>query len=132
MNTAAPLPAMDRLVLLESAQALVEKRVLATDPYLSGHYPSVCLYPGVFILETVCQAVSRLPDLPGARLREVTALRFTAPLRPGDGLRARLEWRPCGGTGTAEVAVTARCTRDDGTPVATVAARFGTGAVPGA
>lgn len=118
--TALPLVAVDGFDLVGPSEVVATKRVVADDPYLPGHYPGDPIYPGVFVLESACQAVAELVRRTRgghAVLAEVTEARFTRPLRPGDTLRvhARLD---ASGTATVE------CTRRDGEPVGRLALRF--------
>nr|WP_269440703.1 hypothetical protein [Micromonospora tarapacensis] len=59
------------------------------DPNLCGHFPGFPVFPGVFIVEALVQAVDialRNPGRPRLRLRSVDAVRFLAPLLPPDRL----------------------------------------------
>ena len=61
-QNAAPLRALDsvaaELELRGGLRVRATKRVTVTDPYLGGHFPELTVYPGVFTLESVGQAVS--------------------------------------------------------------------------
>ena len=69
----------------------------------------------MFVLETACQAVDELAgrtmDSP-AELAEISWLRLTGPVRPGDVLRAHAECEPAG---VDTLRATVRCTVGDGT-----------------
>lgn len=89
---AAPLDAIDDVVVVSPTEVTATKTIRVDDPYLEGHYPHFTIYPGVFILESVNQAVDGyLADQVGAgslaELVTVKSVRFTSPLLPGDTLR---------------------------------------------
>jgi 3-hydroxyacyl-[acyl-carrier-protein] dehydratase len=104
------------------------KRVSAADPYLCGHFPEVTIYPGVFTLESVQQAVAAAIGAP-ARITVLRSARFLVPLLERDVLTAEGTIAAAGPDGGFEV--DARCVRGDGVLAATVRARFG-GEVPDA
>ena len=92
---ALPLRAVDDVEVLDGAEGdgdpvrtvLARKRVTDADPYLDDHFPGRPVYPGVFVLETVQQAVS--VALAGsaaapARTCAIRSLRFLSAARPGD------------------------------------------------
>ncbi|MEU7619876.1 3-hydroxyacyl-ACP dehydratase [Micromonospora rifamycinica] len=95
---AAPLPAVDQLRATAHddgggwtvvARVAVDPR----DPNLAGHFPGQPIYPGVFVVETLCQAMTQA--VPGApRLRTVTSVRFLAALLGGDEMELTLDVRP--------------------------------------
>ncbi|WFE97480.1 3-hydroxyacyl-ACP dehydratase [Micromonospora sp. WMMD987] len=94
---AAPLPAVDRLQATAGddggwtvvARVAVDPR----DPNLAGHFPGQPIYPGVFVVETLCQAMTQaVPGPP--RLRTVTSIRFLAALLGGDEMELTLDVRP--------------------------------------
>jgi 3-hydroxyacyl-[acyl-carrier-protein] dehydratase len=90
---AAPLDAVDRIETSADGHVEAVKEIVASDPYLSGHYPGFPVYPGVFTIETVYQAARRVAEQrhgPAVRaeLAGVTSVRFSAPLLPGDVLHA--------------------------------------------
>jgi 3-hydroxyacyl-[acyl-carrier-protein] dehydratase len=110
---AAPLRAVDEVRVGQAADSLVvhaSKRIEAGDPYLEGHFPSLVIYPGVFIVETLRQAIALALDGPAeiARLRSV---RFLAPLFADDTLTLEAVVRQGAG---AALDVDARCHRGDG------------------
>jgi 3-hydroxyacyl-[acyl-carrier-protein] dehydratase len=122
---AAPLRAVQRWRLVranESSTLIAVMPVDPNDPNLRGHFPDFPIYPGVFIVETLCQAMSAAFGQTGSRPRlcEVRSLRLTAPLHGGDEL-----------TLTATVTphedgwhVQAKGVRRDGLTAATVVATF--------
>lgn len=133
-DVAAPLSAVDRTWTDPTGALVAEKLVVADDPYLEGHYPDGVIFPGVFSLETALQATAQhLRALrPGAdyELTTIDSVRFTAPFRPGDVLRATIEVGLDDRSGTA--LVRCRCAGRDGADRATMRLRFtlrGTGPV---
>jgi 3-hydroxyacyl-[acyl-carrier-protein] dehydratase len=113
----APLHAVDDVRVATAPDCLVvhaSKRIDAGAPYMEGHFPSLVIYPGVFIVETLLQAVALALGGPAdiARLRSV---RFLAPLFADDTLTLEATVRT-GPGGILEV--DARCQRGDGRPAA--------------
>ncbi|WP_326770679.1 MaoC/PaaZ C-terminal domain-containing protein (plasmid) [Streptomyces sp. NBC_01591] len=92
----APLDAVDDVIQVSESGITATKMVHAGEPYLEGHYPDFTIYPGVFIMESVNQAVDayvarafgadRIADLV-----TVTSARFTSPVLPGDTLQVSCE-----------------------------------------
>jgi len=125
---AAPLSAVDELDARSADGRLllsVRKHVVADDPYLPAHFPGRPVYPGVFILETVRQAVSAaLGEVGGAvaDLASVAALRFVGALRPGESLWVEAAVGAAGPDGG--IPVEARCRRADGSDVARLKLEF--------
>ncbi len=119
---AAPLRAVDQVDVRRADGRLslsIRKDIVLEDPYLAGHFPGRPIYPGVFILETVRQAVSAvLGEVDGAvaDVSAVSALRFVGAMHPGESLRVEATVGPAGPDGA--VAVDARCRRADGSDVA--------------
>jgi 3-hydroxyacyl-[acyl-carrier-protein] dehydratase len=110
---AAPLRAVQDVRVAVADDRFVvraSKRIDAGDPYMEGHFPSLVVYPGVFIVETLRQAVALAVGGPAeiARLRSV---RFLAPLFADDTLTLEATVRPGPG---ATLEVDARCHRGDG------------------
>lgn len=98
-------------------QVRAGKTVSATDPYLSGHFPDLPLYPAVFLLETVRQAVGMALSGPWGQwleLESVRDLRVLEPMHDRDELIFSIRVLPDGATLRARVAVA----RPDGTRVA--------------
>jgi 3-hydroxyacyl-[acyl-carrier-protein] dehydratase len=132
---AAPLQAIDSARRGSATEIHAEKAVAASDPYLAGHYPDFTIYPGVFTLESVIQAVraqrygtEQHPRQ--AELGRVRSMRLTAPLRPGDVLSidCRLSELP----GGEALRVDGHCRQQDGITVARFALEFDLQGVPGA
>lgn len=120
---AAPLDAVDQ-VEPTTGGIVVTKRIVATDPYLEGHYPGFPIYPGVFTVETVYQAARQAVEQqrgPGTRveLAAVRSVRFRAPLLPGDTLTAGCQLRD-DPADSARIRVVADCRRADGAATAKV------------
>jgi 3-hydroxyacyl-[acyl-carrier-protein] dehydratase len=128
---AVPLRAVDRIELTPGPLGIglvAHKCIVATDPYLEGHFPARPVFPGVFVVEAVRQAVltalasrdgpydGASPDLCGLR-----SARFLAALRPGDELAVEATVPPL----VDEVEVVACCRRSDGVEVARITAAFG-------
>jgi 3-hydroxyacyl-[acyl-carrier-protein] dehydratase len=125
---AAPLSALDHLQVSpqDDGGLLVtaSKDIVAADPYLAAHFPGRMVYPGVFILETVRQAViAAIGEGPDglADLSAVRSLRFTGAMHPGEQLQVEVA---VAGAGTAGMQADARCRRADGTEVARMALEF--------
>lgn len=119
---AAPLSAVDRLWVATRRNELVvtaRKLVVADDPYLPGHFPGQPIYPGVFIVETVRQAVAAAVGERAGVVPELSAIgsvRFLVPLTPGDELCVEVVVRP--GEPGGAVGAQARCRLGDGTEAA--------------
>ncbi|MFE6776499.1 3-hydroxyacyl-ACP dehydratase FabZ family protein [Streptomyces sp. NPDC057702] len=93
---AAPVDPVDEVALVSATEVVVRKTVRADDPYLEGHYPEFTVYPGAFVIESVFDAVLLLVRAQrGAETfvepAEITSVRFTTALRPGDTLQVRCE-----------------------------------------
>jgi 3-hydroxyacyl-[acyl-carrier-protein] dehydratase len=116
---AAPLRAL-REVWVEgdrSGPARVRATIVVdgSDPYLAAHFPGFTVFPGVFAVEAVKQAVAAAAGAAGSRLPDLSAVRsarFLAPLLAGDTLT--VEARLSGGEGAEPLAVAATCRRQDG------------------
>jgi len=125
---AAPLCALDEMQMTEDGGGLVinaSKRIDASDPYIAAHFPGRTIYPGVFILETVRQAVAAaLGERSGAYpdLTAVRSLRFVGAVHPGERLVVAATVGSPGPDGTLDV--DAGCRRADGSAVARVVLEF--------
>jgi 3-hydroxyacyl-[acyl-carrier-protein] dehydratase len=125
---AAPLPAVDALDAVTGADGRIDvtavKLIALEDPYQRAHFPGRPVYPGVFLLETVCQAgLAAIGPGPAPVVTTVTSLRFFRPMVPGDRLRAAVVIGPPGEDG--ERKVTASCRSGDGTETARMSLTFG-------
>lgn len=126
---AAPLRAVDTW----RSEAVGDKLSITTrigvrgdDPNLLGHFPDLAVFPGVFVIEALCQVMAlAVPAGPEPlTLRTVRSVRFLAPLLDGDELTLTITAapRPDGGwTASAEGH------RLDGTKTVKVKADFAPG-----
>ncbi|MFF4691798.1 hypothetical protein [Streptomyces sp. NPDC001307] len=130
---ARPIDGADRITArAEKDELLIEadKVVRSTDPYLVGHFPEITLYPAVFLLDGIRQAVgSELhhspaltahlgPGGPGETWLELGTLGSARVLRPmleGDELRLLIRVS-AGRPGALRAALD--CRRSDGAQVA--------------
>ncbi|MFB7507282.1 3-hydroxyacyl-ACP dehydratase FabZ family protein [Streptomyces broussonetiae] len=115
---AVPLPAVDSCTVLSATEVTAHKLIRADDPYMEGHYPDFTIYPGVFVIESVYQAVLHLVwENHGTHVfaepARITSVRFLAALRPGDRLDIHCVAKAVGADGTQELEVTADCRRGD-------------------
>jgi 3-hydroxyacyl-[acyl-carrier-protein] dehydratase len=124
-STAVPLAAVDDITVLSPYEVVAAKTVRADDPYLVGHYPGRPIYPGVFVLETVRQALDGLLSRGGqdrtATLTGVPSMRMFTPLEPGDELGVHVT---CERAAPGEVTATARCSRNGAERVAVLTVTF--------
>lgn len=130
---ARPLDGTDRSTARAEADGLLieaVKVVRSTDPYLAGHFPGVTLYPAIFLLDGIRQAVGtelhRSPSLAGhlgpggpgedwLELGTLDSARVLRPMLEGDELRLRIRVSP-GRPGVLRAALD--CRRADGEQVA--------------
>ena len=125
---AAPLRAIDSVEVTARLRGLAVaagKTVTRRDPYLAGHFPELTVYPGVFIIESLRQAVAAAAGTCADRLPEVHILhsaRFLAPLLDGDTFTLHAELGPVQADDAFEVR--AQCVRHDGVVAARFHARF--------
>jgi 3-hydroxyacyl-[acyl-carrier-protein] dehydratase len=116
---AAPIRAIDGVEVSEADGGLALhawKQVDPAEPYLPGHFPGFTVFPGVFVVESVRQAVAAalgerdgvFPDLVAVR-----SVRFLAPLLAGDTLTVDAFVPPRDGDTPFAVEATGR--RGDGT-----------------
>lgn len=114
---AAPLAAVDSVDSAAGTRIEAVKRIVSDDPYLVGHYPDFTIYPGVFTIESVHQAVRQWAAErhgPGTavELTTITSVSFAAPLLPGDTMSIGCDVTDLDAPST--VRVKARCHRADG------------------
>ena len=121
---AAPLRAVDFWRVEHSDPGLtmsVRVQVRGEDPNLRGHFPGLAVFPGVFVVEALCQAmVLALPES-APRLRTVRSVRFLAPLLDGDELNLEITATPRAGGGWYAFG---EGWRSDGTAAARIRADF--------
>lgn len=120
---AAPLRAVDTWNSAREGERLsltVKVGVRGNDPNLRGHFPGLAIFPGVFVIESLCQAIAlALPGTPA--LRSVRSVRFLAPLLHGDRLTLDVTATPdSDGWDVNAIGV-----RRDGTRAARIRASFG-------
>lgn len=125
---AAPLRAVDHVVVDRRDGAMTihaSKLVDADDPYMRGHFPDFTIYPGVFIIESVRQAVATalgprdglMPDIV-----TINSVRFLAPALEGQLLTLEAVVDAPVADGTFRVA--AQCKRGDGVTAARLDLEF--------
>ncbi|AGM09193.1 3R-hydroxymyristoyl ACP dehydrase [Amycolatopsis keratiniphila] len=81
---AAPLRAVDLLDVRacgDDLELVAQITVDGKEPNLRGHFPGQAVYPGIFVIETLEQAMREAAN---ARLRTVRSVRFLAPVLDGD------------------------------------------------
>jgi 3-hydroxymyristoyl/3-hydroxydecanoyl-(acyl carrier protein) dehydratase len=120
---AAPLDAIGELRVRDDGTTLwitASVPVRAGADYLAGHFPGLPVFPGVFTVEAVGQAVDRALACGGdgpALLREVRSVRFTGAVMPDDEIVIEATVCP---DGEDRWRVRAVCRRGDGVEVARV------------
>ena len=129
---AAPLAAVDEYCVERTAAGMnVRSRTLiGRDPQtLRGHFPDVGIYPGVFVLDTLAQAMTAaVGSDPALRVSEVHSLRFLNALMADDELLLDAQAHP---EANRTWAVSAQATSQRGTRCATIDAVLHAGpAVP--
>jgi 3-hydroxyacyl-[acyl-carrier-protein] dehydratase len=123
-SRAAPLVALTQWRTGDTGAGL---RVIARMPVdeddanLAGHFPGMPIYPGVFVIETLCQVMAAALG-ERTRLAAVTSARFTAALLGGDELELTADVIPGGDVLT----VKAVGRRRDGTVTTVLRAVFRT------
>jgi 3-hydroxymyristoyl/3-hydroxydecanoyl-(acyl carrier protein) dehydratase len=98
-----------------------EKVVRADDPYMSGHFPGLTLYPAVFLLEGIRQAVGSVVDKP-LELGTIRSLRILKPMLNGDRLVLRIAVSSSETPGILRTDL--RCLRAGGPAVAQISAEL--------
>jgi 3-hydroxyacyl-[acyl-carrier-protein] dehydratase len=116
-----PLVAVDA-VEAAGAGFIGRKRITADDPYLAGHFPTLTVYPGVFLIESLQQMLELHLDnaLGGVDLVGIRSARFLRPALAGDELLFDTTV-----TGTrARLATSTTCADADGQQYARIAASW--------
>lgn len=120
-----PISAVDHWLVARDGdrmEILSRVRVNGDDPHLLGHFPGRPVFPGVFVIEALCQTMALATEGEGAAqvLRTLRSVRFLAPLLDGDEqtLEITAHRRDLGWS------VTAEGTRTDGTVTARIRADF--------
>jgi 3-hydroxyacyl-[acyl-carrier-protein] dehydratase len=125
-GVAAPLCAVDEWHASWEAEMLtVTARVGVRGEELGGHFPGLPIFPGVFVIEALSQAMAVVGGQVSAarpRLRSLRSARFLAPLFGGDELTLVITARRQDGGWD----VTATGSRADGTTAARIRADFDT------
>lgn len=88
---AMPLLAIDQVLELHDGRIHTVKAITGNEAYFQGHYPGNPIYPGVFTLEAIHQAVrhyvsEHFVTCKRACLVQIQSLHLLSPLRPGDRL----------------------------------------------
>lgn len=118
MNGALCVPAE-----IDVTPATVTTRIVVpqTGVYLDGHFPGMVVFPGVFFVDALCDAVAAaLGDT--VELRALPSARFSAPVVAGAEFRMTLTIDT---PDDDPITVRARCVRGDGRECARLSARFG-------
>jgi 3-hydroxyacyl-[acyl-carrier-protein] dehydratase len=88
LTHAVPLRALDRVIQMTGDRIVTEKDVRAQEEYFRGHYRNFPVYPGVFMVEAVDQAIRLFALRNGMKVSLVEVkTRFLSAVRPGDVLR---------------------------------------------
>lgn len=123
-GVAAPLRAVDTLqATREDGALVVTARVAVRAGELGGHFPGLPIFPGVYVIEALSQAMAVVaePESPGRpRLAVLRSVRFLAPLFGGDVLTLHFTARRRDGGWD----VRATASRSDGTTSARIRAEF--------
>ena len=129
VEVAAPLRAVEqwrREPAGDSVRLTARVGVHGDDPNLRGHFPGLPIFPGVFVIESLCQAMAQAFGEQADQapvLRTLRSVRFLAPLLDGDELTLQITATPA----TDGWSTKAEGTRSDGTVAARIRADFTTG-----
>jgi 3-hydroxyacyl-[acyl-carrier-protein] dehydratase len=127
VEVAAPLRAVEQWRCEpdgDSVRLTARVGVRGDDPNLRGHFPGLPIFPGIFVIESLCQAMAQAFGAQSGRppaLRTLRSARFLAPLLDGDELTLRVTVTPAAGGGWS---AKAEGTRRDGTVAARIRADF--------
>ena len=85
---------IDQVLAQEPRRIVAIKNVTESEEYLSDHFPTFPVLPGVFMVEAMVQAARVLldPTHPRQVLGSVRALRYGSFVRPGEALQVEVEW----------------------------------------
>lgn len=128
MEFATPLIAVDCIEVLPQASGLfvrATKKITASDPYLAAHFPGFAIFPGVFVIESVRQAViAALGEVEGVlpEIRRLHSVRFLSPMFPGDSMTLEASIVPGAEIGAWEVE--SCCKKDSGAVAARLKLEF--------
>ncbi len=97
-----PFLLVDRVLECEPGKRLLGlKNVSVNEPWVTGHFPSKAIFPGVLIIEALAQATGLLASETAPELVEsgmiyylvgVDKVRFKQPVYPGDQLHLEVEY----------------------------------------
>lgn len=123
---ARPLLAVDTYEFPAPWEITARKHIRGDEPYLEGHYPDFTIFPGVFSIESVIQAVRLTTEYSTAgtsepELESIRSVRFSVPLLPGDTLTVHCVCKLEDGS---RLRAKANCVNDRGQRTATVTADF--------
>ncbi len=131
VEVAAPLRAVEQWRCEPDGDSMLLSArvgVHGDDPNLRGHFPGQPIFPGIFVIESLCQAMAHAfgSTGPAPVLRTLRSVRFLAPLLDGDELTLQITATPAADGGWSTKAVG---TRLDGTVAARIRADFVAGPV---
>lgn len=83
---ATPLRAVDQVTQIHQSGISTTRALLENEDFFKGHFPGYHIFPGVFLIEAVHQAVLRYAETywGTVTLSEIVSARFLSPVRPGD------------------------------------------------
>ncbi len=97
-----PFLLVDRVLECEPGERLLGlKNVSVNEPWVTGHFPSKAIFPGVLIIEALAQATGLLASETAPELVEsgmiyylvgVDKVRFKKPVYPGDQLHLEVQY----------------------------------------
>lgn len=104
---------------------VIARAVVAGNPYQRGHFPGMPVVPGVFLLDVLRQVMADAFGGqwgPVADIVEVHAVRFLAPVHPGEPITMEIM---VGRRSGRSARVQATCRVGDGVPRATMTVTVG-------
>jgi 3-hydroxyacyl-[acyl-carrier-protein] dehydratase len=97
-----PFLLVDRVLECEPGKRLLAlKNVSVNEPWVTGHFPSKAIFPGVLIIEALAQATGLLASETAPELVDsgmiyylvgIDKVRFKQPVYPGDQLHLEVEY----------------------------------------